>query len=207
MRILAAVMCLVLAGGVASAAAQERQFGAKAGPSLGVLALAADEPGEDYDRRIAVAGGGFAVLPVRRHIAIQIEALFNPKGAKLEDVDLGATATLLLDYLEFPVLARIHGPATGPLHFFGGPYVGIRVGATRQIASSGPGFTAGSRENMGDEVERMDVGLVAGAGIDRGRRLVIDGRYAWGLATVNSDTSDGLRFHHRVLTIMAGFRF
>jgi hypothetical protein len=113
----------------------------------------------------------------------------------------------LLNYLDFPVLARVEGPALGRVHLFGGPYVGIRVGATRQVSSSGPGFTAGSREDMGDEVERFESGLVLGGGMNIGRRWLFDARYTWGLTTVNSDTTDDQRFRSRALTTMIGFRF
>ena len=205
MRTVLTLACLAAIGG-APAAAQEREFGVKAGANFAVLALDSDL-GADYDRRIAPGGGAFLVLPVTRHIALQLEGLFNARGAKLYDEEFGETATLLLDYLDFPVLARIHGPRLGSVHLFGGPYVGIRVGATRQISFEVPGSTAGFRENMSDEVERFDMGLVAGGGLDIGRRWVVDARYSWGFLTVNSDTSEGLRFRSRALSTMVGFRF
>ena len=207
MRTLAAGLLLILTLPAASAIAQEREFGAKLGPNFSVLALDADFEGEDYDRRIAIAVGGFLVLPVARHISVQIETLFNPKGAKLHDEEFGATSTLLLNYLEFPVLARVSGPGPRSLHAFAGPYFAIRVGATRQISTSGPGFTAGERTDMGDEVERFDTGLVAGGGFHLGQYMVIDARYSWGFRDVNTDTTDGIHFRHRVLTVLAGMRF
>ena len=189
-----------------TASAQEREFGIKAGANFAVLAL--DEGGGiDYDRRIAAGGGAFFVLPVARHLSVQIEGLFTPRGAKLFEEELRATSTLLLDYLDFPVLARVEGPRLGSFHLFAGPYFGVRVGATRQIASSGRGFTAGSREDMGDEVERFESGIIAGGGVHIGRRWLVDARYSWGLSTVNSDTSDGLRFKSRAFSTMIGFRF
>jgi hypothetical protein len=204
MRALLAI-ALVFAATV-TASAQERAFGVKAGASFAVFALD-DDSGLDYDHRIAAAGGAFFVLPVARHVSVQLEGLFSPRGAKLFDEELGATSTLLLDYLDFPVLARVDGPRLGSLHLFAGPYFGIRVGATRQIASSGPGFTAGTREDMGDEVERFETGLVVGGGVNIGRRWLVDARYSWGFSTVNSDTSDGVRFRSRALSTAIGFRF
>lgn len=206
MRI-AVASALLLLTAAASATAQDREFGAKIGPNLSVLALEADFEGEDYDRRIAIAVDGFVVLPITRRMAVQLEALFSPKGAKLHDDLLDVTSTLLLDYLEFPVLARISGPKPRSLHVFAGPYAAIRVGATRQISSQGPGFTAGERTKMGDEVERFDTGLIAGGGFHMGEHMVIDARYSWGLRTVNTDTTEGVRFKHRVLTIMMGMHF
>jgi hypothetical protein len=207
MRTVAAAAGLLLVFSVTTAAAQEREFGAKLGPNFSVLSLEVDFDGTDYDRRIAIAVGGFIVLPVARTVSVQIEGLFNPKGAKLYDAELGATSTLLLDYVEFPLLARVSGPRPRSLHVFAGPYFAIRVGATRQISVTGPGFTAGERTDMGGEVERFDTGLVAGGGFHVRERMVIDARYSWGFRDVNTDTTDGVRFHHRVLTVMAGMRF
>jgi len=49
--------------------------------------------------------------------------------------------------------------------------------------------------------------MVAGAGLDAGRHLVIDARYFWGLTDVNRDTSDGNHLRNRAFTILAGLRF
>src|SRR5688500_16963125 len=83
------LLFLLLFGAPSSARAEERHFGAKAGPNFAVLSLDADYEGESYDRRIAVGGGGFVVLPVNQRLAVQLEALYNPKGAKLFDEELG----------------------------------------------------------------------------------------------------------------------
>jgi hypothetical protein len=198
---------LVLVAGASTAMAQEREFGLKAGANFAVLALEAPDAGADYDRRIAAGGGLFLALPIARHVSLQLEGLFNPRGAKLFDADFGATSTLLLDYLDFPVLARVEGPRLGSFHLFAGPYFGIRVAATRQISSSGRGFTAGSKEDMSREVERFETGLIAGGGVHIGQHWLVDARYSWGLTTVNADTTDDLRFKSRALSTMIGFRF
>ena len=48
---------------------------------------------------------------------------------------------------------------------------------------------------------------VAGAGMDIGQYLVIDGRYVWGLTNIDRSSTADLTVHSRVLTFMAGVRF
>jgi Outer membrane protein beta-barrel domain len=207
MRRVTLVVALLIAG-AAAAAAEERQIGAKVGPSFAVVAFD-PEQGERYGRRIAAGGGAFAVLPITRQFAVQIEALFNPKGAKLYAPEEDVTGTVLLRYFDVPVLARINGPRYGSrsFHVFGGPYLGVRMSAKRQISFAAGGITSGAREDMSSEVERFEVGFAGGAGADIGRRFVIDGRYSRGLTSLDTDTTDGVQIRNRGLSIMAGVRF
>ena len=55
-------------------------------------------------------------------------------------------------------------------------------------------------------MERFDLGLVAGAGLEFGR-FVIDGRYTWGLSNINKDESEDVKIKNRVFAVMAGIRF
>jgi hypothetical protein len=205
------VVCLglILAINAPGATAQERQIGAKAGPSFSTVVFDPDEGDEDYDRRIAAAGGGFVVLPFTRRVAFQLEALFNPKGAKLYDAAEDLTGSVLLRYFEIPTLIRINGPrrASRAFHFFAGPYSAFRISATREISFSGSGITAGEKTDMSDEVERFEFGLLGGAGVDIGKYAVIDGRYSHALTNLNTDAGDGVRIKNRMFTIMAGVRF
>ena len=59
---------------------------------------------------------------------------------------------------------------------------------------------------MSDEIERFELGFVIGAGVNIGRRFVIDGRYLRGLTSVDTDTTDG-KIKNRGFSIMAGGRF
>lgn len=206
MRRILVALGLLLVASVSNARAQRVEFGAKLGPGFATLAADPDDETGDYDRRIAAAGGAFLVLPLAPRVGVQIEGLYSPKGAKLFAEDLNLTSTLLLNYWDFPVLARVN-PGSPAFHIFAGPYVGVRVSAKRQLSAAASGITSGQREDMSAEVERFDWGMVAGAGIQRGRRFVIDGRYSWGLADVNRDTSTGIRFRTRALTVLAGVRF
>ena len=61
-------------------------------------------------------------------------------------------------------------------------------------------------EDIGDDIESVDYGVVFGAGWEAGR-LTIDGRYTWGLSNIGKDETDPEKVTHRVIAVMAGIRF
>jgi hypothetical protein len=208
MRVAIIGLCLLLSSGVATAHAQPPEYGLKAGVTSATLVVDGADPEAGYRRRISPGGGGFVALPVAGPLALQIEALFTPKGAKLPE-ESGASATFLLDYLEFPLLGRItvFHSSSRAFHVFGGPSAAIRVNAKLKIAQSGGGFTSGVSEDISSQVKRFDLGLIAGAGVNAGRHLVIDARYGWGLSDINRSDEDGAGLRTRTLSVLAGFRF
>jgi Outer membrane protein beta-barrel domain len=203
-------LAVILTVGLSAASAQEREFGVKAGPSFSAVSFDPDQGGEgDYDRRVGADGGGFAVLPMTGRLALQLEAMFTSKGAKLYDPEEDLTGSVLLQYFDVPALVRVSGPTVGPgsIHVFAGPSAGVRLSAKRQISRFAGGITTGEKTDMSDEIERFEVGFVIGAGLNIGRRIVIDGRYLRGLTSVDTDTSDGVKIKNRGFSILAGARF
>ena len=189
-----------------AALAQRRQFGAKAGPAFTKVALAEDD-GQTYRPRIAPYVSGFFMLPVNPRFAVQFEAVSSPKGARLKE-PAGVTQTLLLQYFEIPVLLRIAGPKAGsaPIYFIGGPFFGFRVSAKEQLTSLVGTFIVGVRDDADSLVEPFESGVIAGAGIDIGKYMVLEGRYSHGLTNVNN--VDGLtKFTNHGLSLTMGVRF
>ncbi len=74
------------------------------------------------------------------------------------------------------------------LVFFGGPSLAFKVSANA-TADFGGGSVS---DDISDEIESFDFGLVFGAGWEAGR-LSIDGRYTWGLSRINVDEADPQR--------------
>jgi hypothetical protein len=208
MRLQALFISVILTGAGSPALAQERHLGLKAGANFSSLEFEGDTTAEYNERKFGFIGGGFAVLPLSGPLAVQIEALFSQKGAELSVDDDDLVFTLELDYLDFPVLARVNVPASGStqLHVFAGPSFGYRMGARSKASSNQFDFAEGQIVNIERDVRRFDTGLVAGAGADVGRRLVVDARYSWGLKNAFKEDSNGV-FKNRVLSIMAGVRF
>lgn len=208
MRIALMGLALFLSCDIAMAQAQQRQFGGKIGPTIATIVEDSSDQNAGYDRRVSLGGGGFVVLPLGGRTAVQIEALFTPKGGKiLQETDV--TSTLILDYFEVPLLGRITAIRSSSVsfHVFGGASGGVRINAKQQVAYSGGAGKSGFTDDISSEVARFEVGLIAGGGVDVGRYGVIDARYFWGLTDVNRNASDGNRIRNRGLTILAGLRF
>jgi hypothetical protein len=197
----------VVVAAPSAAMAQHPPFGAKVGPSFTGIVLAEDD-GQTYHPRIAADGGGFVMLPLTSRIGFQFEAMSSPKGTRLEEANTNLAQTLMLRYFELPILARLAGPKTGVgvPYVLAGPFFGVRTSATAQLSTVANSLVAGVKEDARDAIERFAAGLLVGAGLDIGRRLLVEGRYSHGLTNVNK-VSGATRFTNRGVSFMTGFRF
>jgi len=197
------VLCLVL-GGATAASAQGVVAGVKGGVNFANIHF--DEEGDkvNFDRRVGFVGGVFVVWPGEARFGLQLEALYSQKGARLDAPD--AQVQLKLDYVDVPVLLRVstaRNRSGTAFHAFGGPSVGIRVHGKATAAIEG---VSGS-DDLSEDVERFDFGLVAGAGVELGR-FIIDVRNTWGLSNVNKNPSeDDTTIKNHVFAAMVGIRF
>jgi hypothetical protein len=192
----------VLACGASDAVAQEISSGVKAGVNFATLKFDGLSFDANFDNRTGLVAGAFLVVPVSPQFAIQPEALFSMKGATMRDGEL--ESTINLSFLDLPVLARFSSPSTTgtSLHVFAGPSFNFRLSAKTRTEFNGES----SEADFSDEVERFELALVLGGGVEFGR-LLIDGRYAWGLSNLNKDRQDDVEIKGRVFSVMAGVRF
>ena len=198
MRTCALAVAVVLAS-AAPSLAQGLSAGVKGGGSFTTIKFEG-EPDATSGRWLPAAGA-FFVVPFAWGVSLQPEAVYAMKGARLRSP--GAQPSLLLDYLEIPVLARVSMRAGGRTIFaIGGVAPAFCVRARTRTT-----FGSSTEEiDILDEVRRVDAGLVGGAGIEIGR-LVLDGRYTFGLINIDKETSDIAHAQNRALTISAGWRF
>jgi hypothetical protein len=203
MRLCSIVVALtVLTGGVAAAQEQPAAVGVKAGMNFSNLNFEGDGETVSLDQRKGFVGGLFVVWPATSRVALQTEALYSQKGAQMEEGS--ASGKIKLDYIDVPVLARFSSPVSGgtSFHVFAGPSFSFRVSAKAESKFE----DEEESEDIDDDVERFDFGVVAGAGLEFGR-FVIDGRYTWGLSNINKDETDDVKIKNRVFAVMAGIRF
>lgn len=189
--------------------ASAQQVGVKAGVNFANLTNADDVFGDDT-QRIGLVGGLFVTVPATERFSFQIEGLYTEKGVTFEDTIEGidVEADVRLRYFEVPVLGRANFSTSGSTTNF---YV---------IAGAAPAFKLGAHvsaeagdeeesEDIGDDVESVDLGLVGGLGVEFGN-FVIDGRYTHGLMSIAADDDsddDEDDVKNRVFTVTVGYRF
>jgi hypothetical protein len=172
----------------------------KAGVSSTTISFSSDSGSQELtetERLTGFVGGVAFLLPGNRVGGVQMEALFHQKGARNL---LRRDDTLRLSYLEVPVLLHVDLYQRGPR----GVYV---------IGGVAPAFTVqasyeddGDKEDVKDEIEDIDVGLVVGAGVEL-RRLNLEMRYTWGLRSAFQDGDLEGTFKNRALSVTVGYRF
>jgi len=136
-------------------------------------------------------------------VAIQPELLYVQKGAKCDvdpftGTDIGETYTVKLDYLQLPVLAAMSVPLPSLVkpRIFAGPYVAYNLKAQGSYANASPTDL--------DFIKAFDYGAVVGIGTDLDfliAKVMLDGRYTFGLASIHEDGDD---VKNRTISVMVG---
>lgn len=178
--------------------------GFRAGANLANLAFD-PTPAVDSDNLVGLVAGGFVTIPVNDVFGFQPEALFSMQGTKFSAG--GMTFKTKVDYLQFPVLARVRVAKGSPVAVLAGPSLGFKTNASLE----GPGIPDEFSQQFEDDVKRFDFGVVAGVGVDVGH-FVLDGRYTWGMTNIAKGTASDPggepgSAKHRVFSFSAGVRF
>lgn len=198
---------LVAAVALVPSTASAQQIGAKAGVNFASLTNA-DDLFPDDSQRLGIVGGLFVTVPATDRFSFQIEGLYSEKGisldAEVEDIEL--EGDLRLQYLEVPLLGRADFATPGSSANF---YI---------VAGAAPAFKLDARlkvealdeeetEDLSDDVESFDLGLVGGAGVVFGRAS-IEARYTHGLMSIAKDQDDDEdAAKNRVFSVTIGYRF
>lgn len=201
MRIPMAILALLVLA-APSAMAQGIGVGIKGGLSASTLTF--KNVNFPTSGRTAVTGGVFLVVPVLRRYSVQPEVLFSPKGAVFKGSAF--PADIQIDYLEAPVLLRV--PVTrgtgARIYALAGPSFAYRLRARTRTTFSGETEEIDAAE----DIERLDLGILAGAGMELWRFLV-EGRYTYGLSDIDTEKDDRGRVtvHNRSISVLVGLRF
>jgi hypothetical protein len=167
-----------------------------------------------------IIGGVQLVLPINRWFAVQPEVLYSTKGANSSiaqtDTTPSYTATLTMNYIEIPVLARFELPINEQVSslFYVGPSLSIRRTCNYQLTVtdtlSGSSQSATGCANLttaSGQIERLntiDGGIVAGLGLslvrESGMVFTVAGRGSFSLGHVSPDASD----HNVVMSLLIG---
>lgn len=189
---------------VLPAAAQAQvSGGVRAGINFADLSYDPNPP-IDSKNLAGLVAGAFVTIPANGVVAFQPEVLYSMQGSKFSAE--GMTINTHLDYVQVPLLGRFRVASGSPIAVLAGPSLGFRTRAK----FTGTDVPQEFADEFEDQVERFDFGLVAGASADLGR-LVLDGRYTWGLTNIAKDAGSGSSENgsakNRVFSLSAGVRF
>jgi hypothetical protein len=179
-------------------------------PSLDITGTSAST-----NLKAGVLVGGFGIFPLGNKAAIQLEGAYSQKGfgVTVPNADgKGGTfkATETVDFVEIPILLRLnlHHPAKG-LGYYAivGPAAGFRA-RTHESDASLNGAATPADPNLKSELKRIDVSIIGGAGITKGK-WDLEARYDAGLRDLNQDNKlgAGTDVKSRTTSIIFRWRF
>jgi hypothetical protein len=191
-----AALCVLASPAIV--AAQQVSGGVRAGVNLSDISISTTSA-PNSKNLTGFVGGAFVIVPANSVVAFQPEVLFSQQGTKF--VEGGETAKFKIDYVQVPLLGRFLVARGAPVAILVGPSLGIKTHAE----VNGVGTSSDFSNAFEESIERFDIGLVTGASVDVGR-LVLDGRYTWGLKNIAKD-SGSESAKNRVFSFTAGVRF
>ena len=150
--------------------------------------------------------GGFLVIGLNEHLAIQAEILFSQKGAIYENVNKkNYTSSMSLSYFDVPVLANFYVPMSAGAKFhpylFTGPSLALKIRGRYTETVQGE-----TTESEMQDLRAVDLGLIIGAGmnVDLGAgKIGIEVRHWWSLASTLIDQD----VKTNVLSILLSYSF
>jgi hypothetical protein len=182
-----AVLLSILFLGPAMASAAPKIIGKGIKAGINVSRMLGSDISEFWVRKKGLAIGGFLVIGINEHLAIQPEILFSQKGVIYENIDAGEdyASSISLSYVDVPILANFYVPMSAGAKFrpylFTGPSLGLKIRGRMKTTAQGV-TTESEMQNM----RMVDMGLMIGAGlnVDVGRgKIGIDVRHSWSLAS------------------------
>lgn len=140
-------------------------------------------------------------------VALRTELSFATKGNRTDTGLAGSSFESTYDYIEIPLLVSAVVPISKQVtpYVLAGPAFSFMIDADAT-------FDDGRSFEINDNVEKFDVGLMAGigAGLAPGQgngTIVIEARYNYGLLNTSaSSTSDSEDVFNRAFYIIAGYR-
>lgn len=176
------LMALLITSGQVASQPWNSTVGIKGGMNVSHLSVSGLT---DESNVIGYHAGIFVRLGLTPCFAIQPEALISMKGAEVNFNNAFANggAIVRLNYMDVPVLAVFK--LLPHMSLQAGPYFSYLIDASIKNSSDGDGSDFSSEINE-DNFNRVDYGLVAGAGLEF-RSLNMGVRYLQGLADVGKD--------------------
>ncbi len=160
--------------------------------------------GTELKSKWGLCAGAFIQFNISKVLVIQPEFLYTMKGTRMEEEVLGETLKVAFNfsYLEVPVLIKLMIPTPGGVKpsLFVGPAIAFKLSAKSKMEYAGQT----DEEDISDEMENTEFGLIIGGGLDFGK-LTFDVRYNLGLTSLSIYEDEEIK--NGVISLKVGFSF
>ena len=164
--------------------------GLKAGVNIATLS------GDSHDPKVGVHGGVFVNRSISKNFFVQPELLFSGEG--VEYVWAGVKHKWVLNYIQVPVMLQYY--PISQIYVEAGPQVGFRITAKDKLGED-------SHANMKENINSVQFAIGAGVGVKVTERVLIYGRYNFGLSDITSSFYDVFELRSNVGQIGVAARF
>ena len=202
------LMAAIAVFGLCNVSAQEVSFGAKAGVNFATIG---GDDTDGVDGRTSFHIGGVAEIKISEKFSVQPELLYSGQGAKdtYEDEFEKEEATLRLDYLNVPVMAKFY--VADGFSLEAGPQVGFLLKSEAEyeyVDKEFPEFNESETVDSKDFTSAIDFGINFGVGYKLDNGLNFGARYNLGLSNINDfEGSDNIKNQNNVIQISIGYFF
>ena len=159
------VLVLPLSAGPIVPRILEAQTSLSLQTGVSLATLAGDAENADY--RTGLRVGASAIVPLSSSLGLQLGAAYAAKGATAEEFVVDVA--LELGYLEIPLLLTLSPSVEGTIspRFSVGPALSFRISCSADAGAEGVQISLDcDSAEFDEEIKRIDVGAVAGAGLD-----------------------------------------
>lgn len=182
--------------------------GIKGGYALSKFAAASPDPIPFIFGNLNSPVGGVYFSLGLGPLAIQPEVLYVRMGSEYE-IDEANDVKWQFDYVQVPVLLKLKIIPAGPIRpvIYAGGYGAYLIKANGVMTIDG---VAGEPQDLGDEYQKYDYGVVGGIGLDfklPGITFTIEGRYNYGLKNILTDPAAGDSLKNRSMMALVGIGF
>ena len=201
MRRILLSMGLILAATLAPLSAGHAQltFGGFAGVNFSNLDVTNLDPGDALNSRTGGMFGGYVGTHLGRLFTVRIEGYWTRKGADF--VSSGTTGSFKIDYIEVPVILRVHIPlvVVKPA-LYAGPAISFKTKCTAED-SGGPSMSC---EDAGTMFKSTDFSGIIGAGVGIGP-VTLDVQYDFSFSDILDVDGSPNEVKNQTWTVRAAF--
>lgn len=175
------------------------QFAVRAGLNMANISLSGDDSGElEWSNKVGFHIGLMADFAINDNLGFRPGVLFSQRGAKLSF--LGVDVKTNLNYIDIP-LSFTYAFNSRESGFF------IEAGPNVQLLMSANISADGESEDVKEDFESLDFGLLIGAGYKVNSNLSFGVNYNLGLANIAKGAENGESAKNRNIGIYAAYAF